>query len=299
MKVLAIVESPLQLLCAYEMLCMFPGKYRLILKCNGVEKNDSQMEFAAIELGLHYKKVLTRQNHLHIDSLRTAIRCAPLLLRSYEYLFLGDYFSRIFRALACLPRVRHVYFLDDGVATYLAQKRMRASGRMFSIATFLDVQPLPGQKVLRHSFSSIRKRFVLDKPRGCIFLGQPLTEKGFLSPDSYVNLVRMAVDSGDGMLTYFPHRSESQDSISCIAEIAGVSVITPETCIELYLLLTRWCPEKVFAGLSSAIFSLSFVFPKVAIFALIPNTLNADRVPHLNDILVGLKRMSNVEVIKI
>lgn len=298
MRVLAIVESPLQLLCAYEMLCRFRGEYRLILKGSGAERNDSQMEFAAITLGLRYTKVRVRLKHLYIDSLTATIRCAPIMLGSYDYLFLGDYFSRIFRMLAKLPRVNHVYFLDDGVATYQAQQVMQASAKVYSIATFFDAPPLLGQSVIQHSFSELRKRFSLKGSRECIFLGQPLAEKGLTSLDSYVSLVEAAVNSAGGALSYYPHRSESQDTIARVSELPGVHMASTKTCIELHLLISHIYPEKIYGGLSSAMFSLSLIFSKVKIVALIPDSLVRGSSSRIGTIVAALRRLENLEVIE-
>lgn len=292
---IAIVESPLQLLCAFEMLEEIGGKYRVILRCNGVEKNESSMGNMATVLNIDYQKIIIRKERILFDLILFSFKYFNIILRSYENVFLGDYRSGVIRLFSKLIRSSNKYFLDDGVATFLAQKEMEKKNDVRSIATFFNVSPLRNQKIFYHNFSNLKKiKAEKWQEEGCMVLGQPLVEKNMVPFDDYLKIIYSALKETNGGVNYYPHRSESEDMISYISSIDGVKIVNPNVCIELFLVRSKKIPKVIYSGPSSAVFSLNKIFPWIRIKVFINKSLDVSKIPHLGEIIRKMELLDNV-----
>ena len=293
---LAVVETPLQLLCAYEALEDNRGDY-IILRLTGAVRNDKQILTLARELNLCCitVKVPPRKP---LAMLRAVWTLRHLLLRNYEVVYLGSYFSRFIRSIALFFR-GPVFILDDGVATLLAQTKMQNSRKYNSIYTFLPVNPLPGQTCVRHSFKRLAARFRSPKKTclGTYFIGQPLVEKGLISEILYHSLLRDCVKTADGAMIYLAHRAESDYSLKKIGGIPGIVVQQVDLPVELYFLMEVPPPKVIFSCISTALFSLSLLLPDSRIEAKPLRSLyNNSRVPHAVEIISAMKASARIYV---
>ena len=295
MKNIFIVETPLQLLCAYELINTLGGKYCLILRFSEVGRNDSQMVFSAKKLNLKYRIILIRTHHAYSDFLFGIFRLIDVFFNKYEIIFLGSYFSKFIKMFGLLIWSNKKYLLDDGVATLLAQKRMSANGHIIDLATFFDIPLLASQSKIKHSFEAIRKKFTLSDPKGNYFIGQDLVEKDYLTLDKYIDLIKIIITQHKGTLFYYPHRAESDKTISAISKLSGVNLIYQEACIEIEFLSNKIYPKNIFTCISTAIITLSAIYPKANILTIIPKDFKTSD-PHFHDILDYLKTLNNVRV---
>lgn len=296
MKDIYIVETPLQLICAYEIINKSKKEYILLLRCSGVGRNDAQMEFGAKLLRLKYRKIFIRPNSVYIDTIKELINFSDIIFSRFDRIYIGSYFSRFIMSIAKVIRSNKRFLLDDGVATLLAQKKMAEKGVVYDLATFFNIKLLPGQNKITHSFEKIRDNFNLDHTAKSIFIGQILVERNFLTLDEYVALVENAKSRVSGDFIYIPHRAESKKTTAEISKIKGINVEYSETCIELHLLTKGIYPENIFSSVSSAIFSLSAIFPNSKIHSLIHENINASNSPHFQDILDALSDKKNVSI---
>ncbi len=141
---------------------------------------------------------------------------------------------------------------------------MKVSGDIESIFTFFNVKPLSGQKIIRHQFDNLMKKFPCQLIKGSYFIGQPLTIHGYVSEDEYINCIKKACeDAQDNQITYIPHRIEEDAFVDKISRLSGVTVIYTKTCIELFFLKKGIGPENIYGCFSTAFFRLLVCFQTV------------------------------------
>lgn len=298
MRDLFLVESPLQLLCAYEFLGRGESDFLLVVRLNGNSRNDEQMIVVADLLDLPYLPLKVSPESFFKDSLVESPALLKICSQRYRSIFIGSFFSRYFSLIRKCLRFDNLYMLDDGVATFLAQMRMNESNKTYDIATFFDVHPLEGQRKISHSFERIRSRFQSYDEAYSVFVGQPLVDRGMLTSEAYLYLVRAALDRSDAPLRYFPHRSESSSVLETVSSIPGVTIVKTDLCIELHLLKNKVRPSTVFSSVSSALFSLSSIFPDAKFFACMSQEFDSTNSPHINEIVSALKRSEKIEILE-
>lgn len=292
---LAIVESPLQLLCAYEALGNSKGNH-IILRLTGVGKNDQQTQNLAKQLKLRCFVINAPVGQLPV--LFMALwRSRSLLCQRYHAVYLGSYFSRFIRVIGQFAR-GPIFLLDDGMATILAQKKMACKKKPYSLFTFFDVVPLESQIRIRHSFRRVRSAFTISENSGSYFIGQPLVEEGLMSLLQYEDIVSQALNDCGGMLTYVVHRAESDLRVDKIKNIFGISVLYPNSNIELEFLLNSQAPKKIYSCCSTALITLKILFPESMVISYIPITLMENTTQtHLMDIVSTIQTLGEVRFI--
>jgi hypothetical protein len=224
-----------------------------------------------------------------------------LLFHKYEKVFVGSYFSRFIRVVAAFFR-GPISLLDDGVATLLAQDLMRNAGKPRDVFTFLPIEAIAQQHCVRHNFESLRTKFrVGQKPAiGAYFIGQPLVEKGYVTEDAYHSLLRLVVSQAASDLTYVAHRAECRVALDRIDTIPGIKVLQLETLIELEFLSRAAPPEAIYSCISTALFSLSLLFPESRVHAFPLLSLYGNpRIPHISVIVNALNKAPAIRVTEV
>lgn len=299
MKDLYIVETPLQLLCAFEAIQRNSlGNYVLILRYSGVGHNDEQMYNIALLLKLDFVILNIRLGNVVRDTFKQSFKIIHLLSSSYKNIYIGSYFSRWQMSFYRGVRCNNTYLLDDGMATFLAQKKMAKSKRVYDLFTYLEVDAIKSQKIHKHNFVNLRKRYQLGEPTGQnIFVGQILVEMEFLTLKQYKNLVSEVAKSCDELI-YIPHRSVTKSTLDEITTIKNVSILKPDSCIEVFLLENNIYPQRVYSSISSALVTLSEIFVLSKVISIIPNDISRVNAEHFDEIVDSLNKIKNIEVIE-
>lgn len=295
-----LVETPLQLMCAHEAISETQREYSLFLRMSGVGRNDQQLCSMADGFGLNYKSKLIRPEKIVIDSLRALPVLLPYIFNSYARIFIGSYFSRFLMLFSKTLRCQEVWLLDDGVATFLAQKRMHVSGKVNNLYTYFNVKPLRNQKIVRHCFEKLVCKYSVNGATlaGNIFVGQTLVERGFLPLPKYLDVVR-GIAKNNSPLLYIPHRAESEETIEAVGLIDGVSILKTDTNIEFFLLTKFGCPVSIYSFFSSALFSLSAFFPGAKLYSLESDLVDQSKAEHFSDVIQALTELKNLSFIKV
>lgn len=114
--------------------------------------------------------------------------------------------------------------------------------------------------------------------------------------ESYIRLVQYAVKDSNGMiLHYIPHRAESKAIIEKIAAIPGVKILHSDVAIEHFLLKRHWYPKKLYSIISTALYSLSHIFPKAECFALKTDSLKTEIFKHYQLIIEAFSQNKNIK----
>ena len=262
---LIIVESPFQLLCAYEIITRYRLNYILAIRKSGLGRNDEQLKMTAEALGLHYVEIVVRVRKFTQDILRAWPQIFSILARSYNHLLLGSYYSGFIRMLRRGIRADRTWLLDDGLASLKAQSDMIKSGRIYDLATCLELQELPGQTILQHRLESVAALNSIIYTEDSLFIGQPFVEKGIVSNAIYNDILGISRRASANRLTYIPHRAENTQRVVELQRTFDLDIHYPSTCIELDLVQRGQAPLQVFNVLSTAAFTIARMFPRTTV----------------------------------
>lgn len=262
---LIIVESSFQLLCAYEVISRYRLDYVLILRMTGVGRNDEQLRQTAAALGVRYVEIVARVNRLAFDMLSAWPRLLPLFTRRYRHLFLGSYFSGFIKVLRRGVRADHIWILDDGLATLLAQAEMAENGRVQNLVTCLQLPELPGQTVLHHRLESVIALNPVEYADSALFIGQPFVEMGMMESEDYDDILAASRAASPARITYIPHRIEDVERVAMLQRTFDLDIHYPPTCIELDLVRGGTIPRQTFSVMSTAAFTIARMFPQTSV----------------------------------
>jgi hypothetical protein len=295
---LYIVESPLQLLCAFEK-SFSQSNVTFVIRMNGNSNNDNQILEVAGVLKINYIKKVLRPNRIKFDLIKN-IMFFIRLLYSFDTYYLGSYHSKLLAFIRIFINDRKVVILDDGVATLLAQEEMKERNKSYNIFTFFELSPLPRQNVEQHSFGNLVQCFNIDykNNKGSYFIGQKVVESGIITTEYYISIIAYAAQlAGSKKLIYIPHRGEGESVIASIKSIEGVEVRYLNKPVELYFLHEEIPPEVVYSIISTALNTLSIISRKTELFALIPRSLSEQKVPHIAQIISQLERNKKINIV--
>jgi len=296
---LYIVETPLQLLCAFEAIRKVGDReHELWIRLNGKADNDRQTCNMAKLLNLNFKTFNFRKTARVIDGF-FLLRLIPVLRRRYETVYLGSLFSSLLSVMSRVTRTKRIIYLDDGVATFLSSDRVLKAKSKQTIFTFFNIEPTSYLEVIQNDFNNLKEYFGVTKKISnmAVFIGQRVVDAGMMSEESYLSVIKRAQAEAQIPMTYIPHRDESSAVIEKISKIEGIDVVSIDVCIELYLLISNSNPSYIASSFSSALFSLGILFPQSRRDAWIPDCVNDQNIPHLEAIINGLEE-SGVRLIK-
>ena len=292
---LYLVETPFQLLSAYEAIKRFGVPYRLLVRFTGVGRNDKQLQVLLSELDVEVHAILKVRKNSRLDLLRTILKQGHIGFLSHNRVFVGSHYSRVLMMLAKWIRKRELVLLDDGVATFLVQEELREINKPVSLFTLFDLEPLPGQSVWKHSFEQLREKYKSNVEDIRVFIGQDLFTSESISKEDYVRFLSILANGGMGQpFFYLPHRAEPDDVVEKIKEISGVTVVYPTSGIELFFLKRAKFPRSFYSVCSTAIFSLSALFPEAKFYVLTPERYDSSKFVHWRAIETALKKIPNV-----
>ncbi|MDF2418368.1 hypothetical protein GWP85_12760 [Acinetobacter beijerinckii] len=259
---LYIVESPLQLLCAYEAISFNKNEnYQLLIRQTGRGLNDKHLISCANRLELDYKIFVLHTTNIYMGLLRNFFLWCSLYFKTYEKVYFGSIYSSALSFINNFIKKKEVIYLDDGAATLRAQFEMYSrEKKICNWFTFFNIDPLRGQNIIKHNFEKIKeknKNYINEK---IYFIGQPvLAMKGF-SKEDYIRCVREVASKckDSGFLYYIPHRVEDLDQINNIPNIRVINLNVP---VEIYFMENQGSiPQEIYSCYSTALITLPLLF---------------------------------------
>lgn len=292
---LAIVETPLQLLCAFEAIGGDVSS-RIVLRRTGVGNNDEQCAELAQRLDMRCL-VVDAPVRSPLAMILALLSMRRLILRRHGAVYLGSYYSRFIRMVGRFLRGEK-FFLDDGTTTITLQEEMQGRSSPPSLFTFFRVDALPGQRCERHSFSRVREIFSIKGSKGAYFIGQPFVELGLMDAEDYVRIVSAAKAMAGQYLLYVPHRVEAEEHLSALSDALGIDLFRPRMSIEMDFLAGGLGPESIFSCYSTALFTLSALFPDARCVALLPSSLSREKQSaELRSIVDAMRSTGRIDVV--
>jgi len=269
---LFLVESPLQLLCAYEAINYFEVKnYSILIRLSGSEYNDNQINRLIKTLEIEPDKIET----ILIQTTKRRFRdfCnflfymfRYLLVRtSFDFIYIGSYRSRFFRNILYQfsPQVKLI-LIDDGNQTIDVQKQF-SDINFLNLFTMFDLVPFEKQLIYKNSFTALSNIILNSKPisENLLFIGCGISAAGIISQDEYVELIEkvsLFYKKKNKVLTYLPHRNEKEQLISSITSLENVSVKRIDYPIEFLGLYNEVLYKKASSFYSTALITMRDIY---------------------------------------
>ncbi|MBK8188044.1 MAG: hypothetical protein IPK77_12810 [Cellvibrio sp.] len=218
---------------------------------------------------------------------------------------MGDFRSRLWGVIYRFFMGKRLWLLDDGIALLnfyrheqgrlimdpaLLEREYMQIGRTYLkknsegrivFKTFLTVDTV-------HPFSSERvdltKTFAFAKSSSqgidhnlVFFVGAKLIEEKIMSSNDYMNIcAEVARHLPNKKIIYFPHREESNESVTNIKEFMGFEIVRPDLPLEFYVCDQRVLPGSLVGFSSAAICTIADIYPSLDVHLIELNSLNLD-----------------------
>lgn len=268
-KSILFVESPLQLVNAYEAVNFFGlNNYSYIVRLSGSETNDNQMENIVKRLGINnvtYLKINAEN--------RTVSDYLHLFFYKYKYLvtskqidkvFIGNLESGFFSLILKQFSKEKVILLDDGGKTMDIQNNFDDEW-YYDLFTIYDLVPIQKQMVYKNNFTSIleslKNNNLIFNENEVLFIGSKLSECKIVDEKYYLLLMNeISFFYKNQTIIYIPHREESQSKLEKIDLIKNVQVKKIAYPVELLGLYENRMPIKVSSFFSTALITMKRIY---------------------------------------
>lgn len=305
-RILILVETPFQLLCACEYVRSHEAEYKVCIRNSGRGANDQQTKNLAEQLGMRVDQIIMAAPGDRLATSRALLKFMMSFTGRYNKVLLGTYFSGLLKNFAKLTLKTEIVLLDDGVATLLADRLIREREPLrYSVFSIFNLDPKAYVRYERHAFENIRIQAKTypslvdgESAPEALFIGQKLIDIGVIDPESYFRTISWAAERIDGRnLYYIPHRNEGAEHTAMIAEMPKVKVLHSDVAIEWLSLRNGWEPKYIFSVISTALITLSTFYPDAKSYALYPAALSRDFFPHWDLVSEYVAGQHNIEVV--
>lgn len=298
-KGLFIIESPLQLMCAYEAIKEFKiEKVKVIARlADRGGRNNQQMLLMLNELLSDYrvKKVYLKPQDKSLKSIVISLLLMMETTLSYSLnynMFIGYYNSKFATVLTFFVKTSRKVYLDDGTASLsYPESILKSKSYIFSIFDFST--PF----FIKNKFTHLSEYlFIVNKKKRkevIVFIGCPISELEDCNADKYFEIILKVKNKYNELdFLYFPHRRELKEDLDKIGSF-GIEVVYNKYPIELfYLEFPNYHPKVIATIFSTAIFTMSSIYNSLVILCsgiLVKDSKGLDKI------LVEVKKIKKIE----
>lgn len=281
---LYLIESPFQLLCAFEAIGKFESEENEVwIRYSKKIKNDKQLKFILNKLqdteACKIKEVTISSVNRNMTDYFKIILCKLYLatnLFKYQKIFIGNFDSKFINAVVSFNK--KVILLDDGAKTINIQSAF-TNDKNYDWFTMYDLKPFKNQALYLNRFPKIRKLLsdIITRDDTVLFIGAKLSECGIISDSYNIELIsKISERYSDCKIEYVPHRGDSSEKLSKLNDIPNLEILNIDYPIELWGLYNTSLPELVVSFYSTALISLNKIY-KTPAFAF---KFNYDKAPN-------------------
>lgn len=270
-KIAIVIESPFQLLCAYESIFYFNiSNYTLYYRKTGKNVNDNQIK--------NIIKILKIENtiELNIPVNNIIVKLIKsfffyINLCRYDFCILGRYTSEFIKPIRTIFKNKNTLYLDDGLETVEIQEALYNKNVSINMFSAFRYKIINEKAFFLNKFKYIKNKFTDMNSKEIIFVGSLNVEVGKQKESDYINIIKSIIKTNNiKELVYYPHRTENTDKLKRMSSIENLKIIIPNYTIELHLLLNKIEPEYIYSYYSTAIGTLNIIFPSAKITLLEP-----------------------------
>lgn len=268
MKSLFFIESPLQLLNAYEAESFFTCKKSFyIVRLSNNKQNDEQIEKLIEYLSIREKCFIIKINSkkknfkdlVKISFLKMSIF---FLSKKFKKFFIGNFESGLISLLIKNIKKEQIILLDDGSKSIVIHKKFTDNFN-FDFFSFYDLNPYQNQNIFKNNFDRLREKisFKLSKNE-ILILGSKLSEISIIDEDYYIELIKkISTYFQDKELIYIPHREENINKIERIKkETPNIKINYIEYPVEFYGINENKNIKTVISFYSTALYTMAKIY---------------------------------------
>lgn len=235
-----LIESPLQLLNAYEAHAYFKLDNPLyIVRLSNDKINDNQILKLINYLLVKNKiivKINSRKKNL-FDILKISLIKFFFILKEKRFnkIFVGNYESGFFSLLLKKINKKKLILLDDGAKSIITQKNFSNKNNIDFFSIY-DLKPYTNQNIFKNNFDKLKEKIISKKvAKQTLFLGSKLSEIGIVDEKYYINFIeKVSLYFSNNSIVYIPHREENTEKIKNIEKIKNVEIKYLDYPVEFY-----------------------------------------------------------------
>lgn len=270
-----IAESPFQLICMASDIS--PDDILVIRPININTKNQIVRTIAYLKLERQAKIYFA---NLRIIKLIHIIQIITKIITTHHAMLnIGHYDSRISRFFLIFKKYKKINYYDDGTATFKIKMEYHKNIKHKTI--FYDYLPYNNyatKNILLLPNESLEKADRYE----FLIIGSPYAEKGFTTPNRYIELVRNIVKKSNSKdVLYIAHRTESERKLNNLKKL-GIQVMLPLLPVELILANKSIVADNIVGIGTSAILTLKVILEYEPSYASLRYVVHSD---HLKAIL--------------
>lgn len=263
-KLMCYVESPFQLIQAYELSKISKNKMKIYVRTNGKKNNDEQL--GRLILLFRLQNVELIKISLGTKGLLKHLRTVIMMFR-FDIIVIGDPKSFLNKIVMLIPYrfcKSKLLYLDDGTSTLTDDNTNK---RFLRFTIFSNVVG----NYIHNNFFNLKEIISSNcdvKETKNIIIGSPLVDSGAISIEKYRMNIRSMLDQIDNSyeVIYIAHRNESDEIIRNVLsglEISSYRLMYPIELIsyELKIVLTT-----LHSVISTAVFSMKIIYPSCKVF---------------------------------
>lgn len=287
-----LVTSPFQYICANEAREAYGSENNLLVL---IEQDNptGQKQMAALLNEQDWDNVISYPRNKRTFITPQIIKTINKLSNGcLDTLFYSEYYAwRSKLIIRNLSFKKHVFF-DDGTMTFfdyydhiepkstfyrprllqdfqLRLQRIKPIGKLdffenteiFSIFQFSDCITKYKENTLKTLKSNIDNQTTQITPYD-VFIGQgSVDEKGRITIDEYIEMIKSSLKKSDCPMLYIPHRTEASYVTDKIKKIKNITYHQPEFPIEIELSKNAITPHRIIGLSSTALYTLSKIYP--------------------------------------
>lgn len=272
--IIALVESPLQLLNAFEAAAFFCRKKKVhyLVRLSGEPHNDAQLSHLIDRLAID--KVLMVTVPVEKVGVSTLIKivCLKVLfflsMPIYKKIIIGNYDSSFIRVMIgkVFNDKRKLLLVDDGAKTLSQQAAFNADDNRDFFSMY-ELEAHKNQQIYRNQYPALKEMLSYQKIKTCaktvLFLGSKLSEASLISESQYIAYLEQiqAYYKAEGLrVVYVPHRGENAQKLDAIRQHFDFDFTELNYPIELIGLYQDKLPKKVASFYSTALYSLNAIY---------------------------------------
>lgn len=273
------IESPGQLINAFEIISIRKNKCILLVRISGNKYNLEQMTntlsyYKNKDISKYLKKI-TLVNSIH-KFLWHFIKYN--ILYRFEKVFVGSFKSK-FLSVVRLCRFK-VALIDDGVATILYYSELRAKSSLsyvMDLYTCLPLKPvIPTQRVEYQEYSYLKSHVNSKRDLDVIwFFGAKYVESSIINESSYLAMLKKVKSFfKNKKIKYISHRGESEENLAKY-ELLGFDIKRFKFPSELEIVQSTKIPMTIAGFYSASLLSSSKLIPDIDVISF--------KIPYVSD----------------
>jgi hypothetical protein len=261
---LFFIESPFQLLCAYEAIYQNDLKYvTMIIRLNNQEKNNQQL------LNLLDYEIINKVYIVKIISFKHLFYNMPFLLKIMLFskkinkIYIGDYRGKLMTFVRFILKNKQITILDDGLYTLNLYSKMKSKEILtFDLFSVFDFNPLSNQhNIEKNKMLFFKKKLNMIKQIDCVyFFGAATSEAGYLHEEiyvSYINKIKQYYEKQRISFLYIPHRRESLEKFNHILDL---NIYKFENPAEIQIKTDKEVPIRIASFYSTVLVTLKLLY---------------------------------------